>query len=69
MGVAVTPGASFAASAPHVLHEGRYLPSINGNTSYDVTADGSRFIRIQQIVPDRALTRIELVLNFLRELE
>jgi Tol biopolymer transport system component len=69
MGVAVTPGASFAASAPRVLHEGRYFPSINGNTSYAVTADGARFLRIQQIVPDRAITRVDMVLNWFDELE
>ncbi|HJQ99318.1 MAG TPA: protein kinase [Candidatus Polarisedimenticolaceae bacterium] len=69
MGVTVTTGASFSASTPHVVHAGRFFRTINGNTSYSVTADGSRFLRLQPIAPERAITRIDLVLNWFSELE
>jgi serine/threonine-protein kinase len=69
MGVTVTTGASFSASTPRLVHEGRFFRTINGNTSYSVTADGSRFLRLQPIAPERAITRIDLVLNWFSELE
>ena len=69
MGVTVTPGAAFSASAPRVVHEGRFLKSINGNTSWSVTPDGKRFLRIQQVEPERAITHVELVLNWFAELK
>ena len=68
MNVTVTPGTSFSASVPRLVHEGRYFRTINGNTSYSVTPDGSRVLRIQQVVPERAVTRIELVMNWFEEL-
>jgi serine/threonine-protein kinase len=69
MSVAVAPGATFSASTPHVVHEGRFFKTINGNTSWSVTPDGKRFLRLQQVVPDRAITHFELVLNWLSELK
>jgi len=68
MGVTVSPGATFSASAPHVVHEGRYFKQINGNTSYSITPDGRRFLRIQQVDPERAITQLELVMNWFSEL-
>ncbi len=68
MGVAVTTGASFSASVPHLVHEGRFLKSVNGNTSWSLTPDGTRFLRIQQVEPERPVTHIELVLNWFSEL-
>jgi Tol biopolymer transport system component len=68
MGVTVNAGATFSASAPHLVHEGRFLKSVNGNTSWDVTPDGKRFVRIQQVEPERPVTRIDLVLNWFDEL-
>jgi eukaryotic-like serine/threonine-protein kinase len=64
MGVTVTPGATFSASLPRVVHEGRFLKTINGNTSYSITRDGSRFLRIQPVNPEPAIKRIELVLDW-----
>ena len=64
MGVAVTPGATFSASLPRVVHEGRYFRTINGNTSYSIAGDGARFLRIQPVNPEPAIRRIELVLNW-----
>jgi serine/threonine-protein kinase len=69
MAVTVAPGAAFAASAPRVVHEGRFFKTINGNTSWSLTPDGQRFLRIQNVVPERAITGFELVLNWFSELE
>ncbi len=68
MGVTVAPGAVFSASTPHLVYEGRFFKAINGNTSWAVTRDGKRFLRIQQVVPERAITHLELVLNWFSEL-
>jgi len=68
MGVTVNPGATFSAGAPHLVHEGRFLKTVNGNTSWSVAPDGKRFLRIQQVEPERPVTRIDLVLNWFDEL-
>jgi serine/threonine-protein kinase len=68
MGVTVTPGATFSASAPRVVHEGRFFATINGNTSFGVTRDG-RFLRIQPVNQAPAITRIDLVLNWFSDLK
>jgi serine/threonine-protein kinase len=64
MGVTVTPGATFSASLPRVVHEGRYFRTINGNTSFSIAKDGARFLRIQPVNPEPAIRRIELVLDW-----
>ena len=64
MGVTVTPGPTFSASLPRVVHEGRFFRTINGNTSYSIAADGARFLRIQPVNPEPAIRRIELVLDW-----
>jgi hypothetical protein len=69
MGVAVTPGATFSAGAPRVLHDGRFFRTITGNTSFSITNDGSRFLRIQPVDPFPSITHIELVLNWFAELD
>jgi len=69
MGVTVNPGAAFSASPPRILHEGRFFKTINGNTSWSITPDGARFLRIQRVEPERAVTSIELVLNWFAELK
>ena len=68
MSVSVTPGA-FSASAPRLVHEGRFFRTINGNSSWSIMPDGTRFLRIQQVTPERAITRVELVLNWFSELK
>jgi len=40
-----------------------YKPNQNGNTPYDVTADG-RFLRIQSLRQEGPMTRLELILNW-----
>ncbi|MFA6958408.1 MAG: protein kinase [Thermoanaerobaculia bacterium] len=69
MGVTVTPGVTFSASPPRLVHEGRFFRTINGNTSFSITPDGSRFLRIQPLTQEPAITRIELVLNWFSELK
>jgi Tol biopolymer transport system component/tRNA A-37 threonylcarbamoyl transferase component Bud32 len=64
MGVTVTPGATFSASPPRLVHEGRFVVSINGNTSFSATKDGARFLRIQPVAEEPAITRVELVLDW-----
>jgi serine/threonine-protein kinase len=64
MAVTVTPGATLSVSAPRQLFQGRYRGNMNTVTAFDVTADGRRFIRIQQAQPERPITRIEVVLNW-----
>jgi serine/threonine-protein kinase len=68
MGVTVTPGATLSAGAPHPVHEGRFYEGINGNTSYDITKDGTRFLRIQPVNQAQAIARVDLVLNWFTEL-
>ena len=69
MSVAVTTGATFVASPPRMLFEGRY-----GATAimrpYDITPDGQRFLMVKQ--KDRApisASQMILVQNWLEELK
>ncbi len=68
MGVTVVPGPTFTAGPPRPLHEGRYLITVTSNTSYAITPDGTRFLRIQPLTQQPAITRLELVLNWYAEL-
>jgi hypothetical protein len=38
-------------------------------TPYSVSADGKRFLRVQQARPDMPVLRIEVVLNWARQLK
>jgi Tol biopolymer transport system component len=64
----ITTAPELSIGAPRVLFEGRYRDSVNYNTPYDVSADG-RFLRVQQVQPELAVTRIEVVLDWAAELE
>jgi serine/threonine-protein kinase len=64
MVVEIGAGPTFAASEPRVLFEGRYRGQVNANTPYDVSPDGRRFLRVQQVAPDRPLDHVEFVLNW-----
>jgi Tol biopolymer transport system component len=68
MGVTVTSGAAFSASSPRPVYEGRFLRTITGNTSFSITRDGSRFLRIQPVDPFPSITKVDLVLNWFSEL-
>ncbi len=67
--VDVTTTPTFSASAPRVLYTGRFHDTGNGNTPFSITADGQRFLRVQQVEPDRPVTHIDLVLNWRAMLE
>jgi Tol biopolymer transport system component len=69
MSVSVTPGSPLSVSPPHVVHEGRFFRTINGNTSYSINPRDGRFLRIQNVVPERAITEVDLVLNWFSELK
>ena len=68
MAVTVTPGATLSVSAPRLLFEGRYRPGSNSVTPFGLSSDGRRFLRIQQVQPDRPVTRIDVVLNWFSQL-
>ena len=69
MGVTVTPGTTFSASLPRVVHEGRFFRSGTGNTSFSIAQDGARFLRIQPVHPELAIRRIELVIDWFSALQ
>ncbi|MFN8650270.1 MAG: protein kinase [Gemmatimonadales bacterium] len=69
MVVSVSPGATFSAGTPRLVHEGRFFKTITGNTSYSISKDGSRFLRIQPVDPFPSITHVELVINWFAELE
>ena len=69
MGVTVTLGTAFSASPPRVVHEGRFLQSINSNTPFTLTKDGQRFLRIQQVDPERVITHLSVVINWFDEVK
>jgi serine/threonine-protein kinase len=60
-------GSEMKIGTPRLLYEGRFRPGINANSGYDVAKDG-RFLRIQQVSPDRPATQVELALNWFGEL-
>jgi eukaryotic-like serine/threonine-protein kinase len=66
MSVTVSTGPTFDASRPRMIFEGNYL-NVSG-LSYDVTADGRRFILIRGLdaLPAR---EIHVVLNWFEELK
>jgi len=69
MVVSVTLKPTFSASAPRLLFEGRYGASA-GIRAYDVTADGRRFLMVQQKErPPVAAADMVLVQNWLEELK
>ena len=68
MAVSITRGPTLSVSAPRVLFEGRFRGNLNIVTPFDISPDGRRFIRVQQAQPDRAVTRIEVVLNWASQL-
>jgi hypothetical protein len=75
MAVSVTTSPDFHASAPHLLWEGSYaagsgsscgMPGVNAS-SYDVTADGRRFLMVKEEEVNPA-TKVVVVLNFAEEI-
>ena len=68
MAVGVASGRGFSAETPHVLFEGRFVPTRRGEAAYDVSPDDRRFVMVQRDVQSVA-TRLNVVLNFLEELK
>jgi Tol biopolymer transport system component len=68
MGVTIATSPALSVGEPRVIARGRFRPSPNSKTPYDITADG-RFLRVQQIEPERPLNRIEVVLNWIAEVK
>ncbi len=69
MVAAVRASTTFSSEPPRVLYEGRFLAAVNSRTAFSITPDGSRFLRIQRVEPERAITRVDLVLNWFDELK
>jgi len=65
----VTSTPAFAADRPRVLYEGRFRGSTNGKTSYSISPDGQRFLRVQQAQRESAVTRIEVVIGWAGQLK
>ena len=68
MVVDVESGDNFNASRPRLLFPGNFEVGIAGNPSYDVTADGQRFLMIKQSATAGA-SQLRIVLNWIEELE
>ena len=68
MTVDVTLSPSFTASVPRQLHQAPFMLSPNGATSYGLSLDGRRFLRLEPVKPDPPATRIDVVLNWREEL-
>jgi serine/threonine-protein kinase len=66
MAVAVAPGAAFSAGRPQALFEGPF-PNVPGY-SYDVTADGQRFLMAREAIAGRS-REIRIVLNWFDDLK
>jgi hypothetical protein len=58
-----------ARDTPRVLFEGRYRIGLNSVAAFSVSSDGRRFLRVQQVQPDRPVTRIDVVLNWFSQLQ
>ena len=69
MTVPVTTAQGFSMGAPRKLFEGRFKWSA-GSRSYDVTADGRRFVMVQwQELTPRPVSQIVIVENWIEELK
>ncbi|HET9385465.1 MAG TPA: protein kinase [Gemmatimonadales bacterium] len=69
MAVEIRSSPAFAAGTPRMLFEGRYVRSPNSVASYDVSADGQRFLRVQPMHPDPPTNQIQVTLNWFEELK
>jgi Tol biopolymer transport system component len=69
MAVEIRTSPTFTAGSPRKLFEGRYVPSPNGVSSYDVSQDGQRFLRVQPLHPDPPTDQIQVTLNWFEELK
>jgi serine/threonine-protein kinase len=68
MAVDIQTNPTLRVGAPHLLFAGRYLPSPNSTSGYDVSPDGKRFIKV---LPTRAeqVSHLNVVINWDEELK
>jgi len=69
MAVDISTQPTLTAGTPRILFEGNYVSSPTGNTSYSISEDGQRFLRVQAIQSEPPATQINIVLNWLQELK
>ena len=70
MAVDIVPGPAFTAGNPRLLFRGEYSSgSASGRTTYDVTADGQRFILAMSAQQDTGPTQLNVVQNWFEELK
>jgi hypothetical protein len=69
MAVEIRTSPTFMAGTPRMLFEGRFVRSPNTVASYDVSADGQRFLRVQPMHPDPPTDQIQVTLNWFEELK
>jgi serine/threonine-protein kinase len=69
MAVEIRTSPTLTVSASRMLFEGRYVLSPNTVASYDVSADGQRFLRVQPMHPDPPTDQIQVGLNWFEELK
>jgi Tol biopolymer transport system component len=69
MAVEIRTSPTLTVGSPRMLFEGRYVPAPNGVASYDVSADGQRFLRVQPMHPDQPTDRIQVTLNWFETLK
>ncbi len=69
MVVDVQTGATFGASKPRVLFEGRFLQELDGPGRYAVSADGQRFLLTAPSESSPEPGRIDVVVNWFEELK
>jgi hypothetical protein len=72
MAVDTTMQPSFSAGKPRMLFEGPYFTTAfpQGTVSYDVSADGQRFLMVKETeAASRSAAQINVVLNWTEELK
>ena len=70
MALDVVAGAAFTTGKPRLLFEGQFRGQAAGTqAAYDVTADGQRFLMIQESGLQSAPRQLEVVLDWFSELK
>jgi Tol biopolymer transport system component len=62
------PGPGLSLGPPRLLFEGSFL-DMPGAGNYEISPDGNRFLMVEVPEEERHPTRLEIVLNFRRQLE
>ena len=71
MAVDVATQPTFTAGPPRVLYEGRFQSGwdLASTSGYDVSPDGRRFLRVQEMEPEQPPSQINVVINWQEELK